>query len=176
MESQPDPQGALGQSPHRISITLRQRGLVHCTLISQTPGLARAGEREGEASIWPRALLKRRGQLGLGAANIPAAGRQVRQPRKGVWAGYQQQPLQRVSHKHLRPLVDGLPLLLALVCVRVILNYVKFCSSIYFYFWLCCVQLSLAVANWGYSSLQYTGLSLWRLLLFWSTGSRSWAQ
>ena len=72
----------------------------------------------------------------------------------------------------LRTLVDGLPLLLALVCVRVILNYVYFYSSIYFYFWLCCVQLSLAVANGGYSSLPHTGLSLWRLLLFRSTGSR----
>ena len=97
-ESQPDPQWVPGQSPHRISIALRQRGLVYCTLISQTPGLARAGERE--ASIWLRALLKRRGQLRLGAANIPAAGRQMRQLGNGVRAGHQQLPLQTVSRKH----------------------------------------------------------------------------
>ena len=43
---------------------------------------------------------------------------------------------------------------------------------------------SPAVARGGYSSLQYTGFSLWRLLLYWSSGSRragfssgsTWAQ
>ena len=50
---------------------------------------------------------------------------------------------------------------------------------IYFYFWLHWVfvamhRLSLIAASWHYSSLQFTGLSLQRLLLLWSTGSRAW--
>ena len=45
------------------------------------------------------------------------------------------------------------------------------------YFWLCWALtaahgLSLVAVSGGYSLLQYTGFSLWWLLLLWSTGSR----
>ena len=43
------------------------------------------------------------------------------------------------------------------------------------YFWLCyrSLWLSLILTNRGYSSLRGTGLSLWWLLMLWSTGSRA---
>ena len=48
---------------------------------------------------------------------------------------------------------------------------------LFIYFWLCQVfvaarGLSLVAASGSYSSLQFTGFSLWWLLLLWSTGSR----
>ena len=65
MESQPDPQGALGQSPHRISITLRQRGLVYCTLISQTQDWQGLGRGRGRAQGRHSRAVTRGAGLGL---------------------------------------------------------------------------------------------------------------
>ena len=36
------------------------------------------------------------------------------------------------------------------------------------------MAFSLVAASWRYSSLQWVGFSLWRLLLLWCTGSRVW--
>ena len=64
-------------------------------------------------------------------------------------------------------------------CFIYIYIYTHFLKNIYLfiYFWLCWVfvsvrGLSLVVASGDHSSSQYTGLSLSRPLLLWSTGSR----